>query len=507
MRCAWLAAIVVGACLAVPAWAQVVSVDVREDNATLTLQWPQPATVEVVTNNARELAVRFDQPVQYDAFAAALPRLARWVDGAFFGYDSLVLTLAMNVRGSAAVRDGKIDVILGLEARSGEAPSEPPPSTEARKRLRQLKANLLWSKGQAEAALDLLAELVRDYPNDKEFLAARGMVATRLELWRLSSTLVADAQTGKGEQRPRNWPLRGNEHAPKVTATAIADRQGGAGDRLGVRATGHTFVGAGVRLGASYEGATVKAEPGQWLASVGGAGSQRHQGLLHLRYDGLGGNWCAIRGGASGTQPALGAECALWSIVGATALAATWDEPRWDLPVFAGLGTVRTGVHISQAARSFGDLGRALAGELSGRLSAGYEVWKAGASLAGLAAQGQVQYVSWRARPRWTAAWSFQHFTPLGDPPKGALGQVLPRFHIHNLVGGVQWNLWQWLTIDAYAGYGLNLWGPNAVQLGGGLGWAPAAGLQASLRAQQGLVPTAVGSTSTALFASVGHAW
>lgn len=493
--------------LASPAEAQLVNVAATGDSAVLTLAWPQPATVEVEANDARELVLRFDQPVQYDAFAAALPQVARWVAGAFFGYDSLVLTFAPGASGGAQVRDGKIEVTLQIPAKGGDVAAEPPPSDEARKRLRQLKANLLWSKGQAPAALDLLGELLREYPNDKALLAARGMVATRMELWRLASALVADAQVASGPQRARNWPLRGNEHAPKVAAAVTADRQGGAAERIGVRASGHTFVADGVRLGAAYEGAAVHSEPGQWLAQNGVADRQRHQAQLLLRADGLGGNWCAARGGVAGLQPTVGAECALWSTLGATALAATWDEPRWELPVFAGLGVSRSSIQLSQNFRSFGDAGRNLSGELSGRLAVGFESWRAGGTQSALSAQGQIQFVSWRARPRWTAAWSFQHLQPLGTGGSAALAQVLPRFHLHNLVGGVQWNLWQWLTIDAYGGYGLSLWGANAVQFGGGIGWAPAAGVQASVRLQQGLVPSAIGSTSTALVASLGHTW
>ena len=494
--------------LAQPLWAQLVTSDHQPaagptSAVKLTLAWPQPVTV-VSQMPPGELVLRFDQPINYDAFAAVVPRLSAWVSAAFFGFDSLVLKLTVGCTAEVTLVDGKVVVHLSLP-HTGHTEVAATAPTAGRVRLRRLKADVMWATGQTWQAAEILDQLSQENPDSPELLAARSVVATQLERWRQASEHLDQAARLQNHASRGHWPIRGSEHAPRSMVEMVRDSQTGVGDRLGLRASGHTFLAAGLRAGAAYE----------W-AHMATLSADRHIGSVHLRLDGRSGSWCAARGGASGADLFAGGQCGLWSTLGTTTLSANFAEPRMDLPAFASLGLTRHELGVSQSVRSLSSVGRALAGEVSAQFNAGWQQWTASSAQShGIAAGAAVQYTSRRARPRITAAWLVQHWQPLSgsaaDPVQSSTGggfaSLLSRFHVHTAALGVQVPLWQWLMADVHGGYGINAFGSNSVVFGGGIGWTPASGPRASLRYQSGMVPTGAGATLASATAALGWAF
>jgi len=501
-----------------PALAQVVSTNLadRRDPATVEvhLHWPQPARCEV-EQTAEELVLRFDQPVDYDAFGTLAPRLSHWVTAAFFGYDSMALKLAPGVRTSVEVRNGSILLKLTATEADSQATQEmpetatPTAATQVKARLQRLKAELLWSTGDAWEASELLAQMQRDKPQDVELLAVRSVVETRLGRWRLASAHLDRAAELQHLERRGDWPVRGSEHAPRAEAAWLRDRIDGGVGRDGLRLAGHTFLHPGLRLALGYEFAA--------LPPVSGPVQMTQLITAGLRQDFENGSWLALRAGGNQEQGGVVAEGESWDAWGATRLTLAYRELRWDLPVLASLGARRDGIGATRTLRSWSSLGRALHGDISGQIAVHLERWTAEhetGPLSDLLTLASLRYVSWYARPRLSLAWSAQHLeileheTGAVSPHRGkALAAALVRNQIHLLTVGAQLPIWRWLSADVLAGHALSVWGQDAAQFGAGLAWQPPTGFRIAVRYQRGLVPGGYDAVSSNLLVTAGGAF
>ncbi len=511
--------------LATPAFAQMIAtnLDLPRDPGTVEVElaWPQPTRCEV-KQTAEELVLRFDQPVDYDVFRTLAPRIATWVNSASFGYDSMVLQLTPGTRAAVTGRDGK--VVLTLTANLSDVQANPelpqtatptatataPPS--ARDRLLRLKAELLWTMGDAWEASELLAQLAQDKPNNVELLAVRSVVETRLGRWRLASADLDKAARLQGLEGRGDLPARGSEHAPRVETTYLHDRIDGGVGRDGVRTTGHAFLLPGLRLTLSHEidrflYPSFPHDSGLDMVFTAG-----------LRQDFQSGSWLALKAKSDFSQVGVVAEGGLWDPWGGTRLTATWHELFKDLAGFLGYYGWRDAVGATRTLRSWSDLGRTLHGDITGQIGIHLERWTNPndtgpvSDLLGLAS---LRYVSWYAKPHLSVTYSAQHVQILEHEPVGGkspfpdhyLASLIVRNQIHVLTLGAQLPLWRWLSVDALGGYAVSVWGEDAAQFGGGLAWQPPTGFRAAVRYQRGMVPGGYGAVSSNLAVTAGGAF
>lgn len=500
-----------------PALAQVLTTDLpavpTETYAvTVKMTWPQPAQVQI-EEPPGELVLRFDRPLDYEAFAALAPRISRWAPGLFLGYDSLVLRLAPQVQPLVLVEDGVVVLKLALPRQNLADFEETQPQPDARLRLHLLKANLLWSTGETWAASQLLEQLLQQNLQNVEILTAQSVVESRQGRWRRASLAVDQARRLEGAETRGDLPVLGSEHAPRMAALWLHDTEDGGTQRDGLRLQGHVFLAAGLRVLLGYELAKLDADAGTPLgAQLGTDGTLSHLGALGLRYDGLSGSWLMARGTATVDGAGAVLEGELWDRLGGTRLVLGWAEPRWDLPTLAAIGATRDALGLVRTLRAWRALGRALHGEVSGQLGLHLERWRAGrddAEVTDLMGQFSLLYTTWFAKPRFFVSYTAQHLEPL-DRQLGSVNspQVLTAIfqqnQVHSFQAGAQLPLWRWLSVEAFGGYALSVWSNNGALYGGSINWQPPSGLRASIRYQRAL--TSIGSAHFAsnLLASLG---
>jgi len=473
------------------------------------MSWPAPVIAEVKERRG-EIVLRLDQPINRSAFIALAPRIGRWVKNIQLGYDSVVIQLATKVTAQVFQTKGKI--LVKLSGRRGSSSTPTSGKRAARHRLAFLKAVLLWSMGEIWQAAHLLEEMGRKRPKNIEILSARSVVENRQGRWRKSSSLLRRANKAQGLPSRGMLPIRGSEHAPRAQLSWYRDDQedGTAGN--GMVVSGHGFVSPGLRLYLGYQYAEVNGQDGSPLAALLDDGGQSSH-LLRFggRQDLMDGSW--ISAGAIGTPQPSGAVVhgQLWDRWGATGLSLTFREPRWQLPVLVGLGAIRDAVSITRTLRSWRHLARPLRGQISARTSVQLERWRvsgANSALTNMTASGSLLYLSWRARPRLWAEYTIWHLQPLtadsGEAGHTVLVAAFARSHMHTLIMGAQYPLWQWLRAEAFLGYSVSYWNRNAAQFGGSLSWSPPDGLQAFARYQRVVRPSTYGTMTTKLTIHAG---
>ena len=503
---------------------QVVATELTGTAATLTLTWPQAATVAAEQTGA-ELVLRFNQKVSYEAFAATYPRLGKWLAAADFGYDSVVLTLQPGAAAVAELQNGSIVLRLTQAAVEAVAPEGPTPPLHADegglKRLQLLKAALAWATGEVWEAAELLEVLAAQDPTNSDVLGAKSVVEARLGRWRHATLYNDRAQALVGTADRSGLPLRGSEHAPRVVAQWRADDLPGVAMRMGVRAQGHGFVADGLRLTAAYERADVTAAAGGLLAPAAVGTAPQPQSLtdhladVGLRYDAPSGSWWHVRGLATPAGAGVAGHGELWDRYGTTWLSASANEPLWDLASLVALQATRSSVGIGRRVGAWAELGRALGGDLTAQFSAHLERWHAARDPGGqtdLIATASAQFATQTEHPRMLVSYAVSHLQVLSDPiaaGKGGskLASVLARHHLHVATVGLQWPLWQWLAVSGFGGYGLSVYSANSAQFGGAVGWQPPTGFQALIQVQRGVSTDAYGVAASTLRATAGMAF
>lgn len=496
------------------AQAQVLTTDLPEAGTstavTVTMTWTEPAHVEA-TRTGDEFVLRVSQPILYAAFRDLAPRLQEWVLAADFGYDSMVMRLAPCVVARAETQNGAVLLHLRL----GDAPAaETLPETTggAQRRLRFLKAAVLWARGETWEASQTLAELAAVAPKDADVATAQVAVETRQDRWRAAAQ-AADRVRGVPVAASGQRPVTGSAQVPEAMAQWLHDDQGGQIWRDGARAWGHAFLTAGWRATGQAEFARWNVSSGSSLApSVAQLGDTNVQGGLGLRYDALSGSWLALR--AVGTTNGFGAvaQAELWDRVGATQLLMSVAEPRWELPSLTAIGAERAAVVLSRTVRAWPALSRVLQGEIQASLSGTLERWTSQRDpgpVTDFGAHWSLRYATWFSRPRLALTWSGQHLEILNDSPSAAapqreLGALVVRNHIELLTLSAELPLWRWLQLRAFGGYGWSIWGNNPVQYGGELTWQPPSGLRALVNYQQGITPESHGATLSVLRVQLG---
>ncbi len=520
---------------AAPARAQLVDLhrgadatDSSRAQATLTLTWPVPASVQATVQASAqpgqggdEWLLHFDQPLDFSAFAALATPLQPWVAAMSLGYDSMVLRLQPGVVASAEVNAGR--VVLTLSKVVADAAPAPASAAEvnlqARARLKRLKASLLFSLGEFWQAATLLDQLRAEAPDDPELLRMQSSVEARLSRWRRASSfldLAVSAGSGGpvGEAPRAGLPLAGSPDAPQARLELRRDGQQDIARRDGLAISGHVFLGSGVRVVGSYELARPElVGTGLWL----GAGAvERHRGGLGLRWDDWGGSWIGaeLAFSAEGVGGTVQAE--LWDRFGGTQLRAAAAVPRWETAALAALQAERDGITLQRSFRTWPTLGRALRGEVQAEISATIERWRAievtgGAERSDWVAQGTLRYISFAVRPRLWASYTVRVLGALGGAAaigsaggttverlrtRGRLDAIVTPSHVHVGTVGAQLAIWRWWSVDGHIGYGLNLDGPGALQLGAATVWRPPTGLFAELRYGRGLATSTIAATT-----------
>lgn len=499
--------------------AQIVSVDAPQADASsvvLTLYWPQPAQATAELDR-QEWVIRCTQPLNYEAFAQVMPRLQKWVISAFFGYDSMVFTLAPGATVQATNTAGKVQ--LRLQSTQVTAPPRDDSAQavtgdeHAARRLQFLKATLLWSFGQTWQASELLEQMRQVDPKNSDILNAQGVVEQRQGRWRAAAEALDRANTLQGIENRRDLPPRGTEHAPRVLAEFAHDEQSGQVTREGLRLNGHAFLAAGVRLSFGYEFAQLQAPTGSLLAAALPSGELTdHLGILGLRYDAPSGSWLGLRLSGTSNQVGLGVHAELWDRFGATQLSATAAETRWDLPSLAALNATRDGVGVARSVRAWNSLGRALAGDITLQMAGYLERWTSQrdpSTVSDMLLSGGVQYATWWTKPQIFFGYAVQHLQPLDDAPapsapRHELSTIIVKSHFHLLSGGARYLLWRWLSVSGFGGYGLSYFSDNTAQFGGELAWQPPSGLRGTVRYQFGVSPESYGNATSTLRIGVG---
>lgn len=498
--------------------AQIVSLDGADTNTavTVTLYWPQPAqaTAEL---KGQEWVIRCSQPLNYEAFAQAMPRLRRWVVGAFFGYDSMVFTLAPGVTAQALDSAGKVQLRLQLsQAQTPEHEPErdnKPENTQGAQRLQFLKATLLWSLGETWQATEMLSQMQMLDPKNPDILNAQSVVENKLGRWRAAAQAVDRANALQGIEERKDLPPRGSEHAPRLLAELAHDEQAGQATRDGLRLNGHAFVAPGLRLTFGYEFAQVQAPAASLLSSaLAGSETSNHLGSLGVRYDAASGSWLGLRLSGTANQVGLGVNAELWDRFGATQLSGTVAETRWDLPSLAALNATRDGVGVSRSVRAWNALGRALSGDITLQLAGYLERWTSERDpgmVSDLLLSAGLNYATWWTKPQFFVGYAVQHVEVLDDTPASAarrheLAAILVKSHIHLVSGGARYLLWRWLGLAAFGGYGVSYFTDNTAQFGGELAWQPPSGLRANVRYQFGISPESYGNATSTLRIGVG---
>lgn len=470
---------------------------------TLTLTWPQAVHAEFSVRG-RELVIRADQPLDFASFAAVAPQIRRWIVAANVGYDSMVWTLADEVEAQPAVREGIVVIRLNLP---GEAPPpEPPPADAARFRLKYLKATLLWSVGELPQAAELLETLAAEQPGNREIRAAQSVVETRLGRWRRASEFYAMAS---GDPAARERPVQGSEQAARIAVEGVYDYASN-GDQQGIRATGYGHLANGWRLGSSAFWLYARQSGDNWSTKY-------HPwlgGNLDARIDARAGHWLAVGPGFSLMGPSGRSEVGFWSATGATRLIAVYREAAAETPALSGLAFLRSTLGVVRAVRNVVPLARAIAGDVTGSVGARIDWWHSvlsgrfypdGGEATTLSMTAQLQYVSWRTRPRLTVQYNLSHLQSGLAAQSGPVPPMLATAHVEGLTFGLQQPLFSWLAAEAYAGGGINFFGPNTVQLGASLNWTPQTGPRASLRYSFGASAATLGQYLQSTVASV--AW
>ena len=457
---------------------------------TLSLSWSQPVEV-AFTPGPGELIMRADQPLDHSGFVALAPRLTPWVSGIFLGYDSLVMKLVPGARAETRPGSSGVSITLSVVTPGRQRPAaRPSTSQSSRRRLQFLKASLLWSTGDAWPAAELLRQMSADRPDDAEILAARSLVESRVGRWRLASSHLDRSRVLQGLAGRGELPVDGDINAPGARVEVVQEEQQGGAKRTGLRAGGHAFLLAGLRLLLDYEYAHVGA-------------SAAHLAKIGARHDMRSGSWVSASARAASQSSGAVADGELWDRFGATRLSLAWNEPRWELPVLVALGATRDAIGLKRSLRSWSEVGRVLRGDVSGELSAHLERWHARDEADGLSdlfANVSIRYNSWYARPRLWAEYAVSHLHVIEvNSGGGGLASALTRSHVHALTVGVVHPLWRWLQVSGFGGYALSYWGDDAALYGAALWWQPPTGLRGSVHFRQGLDSSTYGRATQAL--------
>ena len=538
-RAAALAVLVValGVCVlfASPAQAQLVDLqrgvdvaDASRAQVTLTLTWPQPASVEA-SQSGDEWLLRVDQPLDFSVFAALATPLQPWVAAISLGYDTMVLRLQPGVVAAAESNAGRVVLTLSRTVDAAEAP----PATgtdanlQARARLKRLKASLLFSLGEFWQAAALLDQLRAADPDDAELLRMQSSVEARLGRWRRASSFLDRAVSAgrgvaardvaaAGAEAPRaGLPLAGSPEAPQARLELRRDSQQDIASRDGLALRGHVFLGAGVRVGGDYELARPELTgSGLWF----GRGSvDRHRGTISARWDDWSGSWIGAEAALSGRGVGGALAGELWDRYGGTRIQLATAMPRWETAALAALQAERDGLTLERSFRTWPTLGRALRGEVQAEVLASIERWRAvdgtaDAQRSDWVTAATLRYLSFAVRPRIWASYTVRILgvfeqdgasagVAVGGPTPAQraaqrLAAIVAASHVHVASVGAQLALWRWWSVDAHIGYGLNVNGPGALQLGAATVWRPPTGFWAELRYGRGLATTAIAATT-----------
>ena len=489
------------------------------------LTWSEPASVSA--ERARdELILRFDRPVDHASVSALAVPLQRYVAGLWSGYDSLVLRLQPGVDAEAQATQGRVRIALWRSEAVALADDATPQGAEApaadggRRRLRRLKADLLFSLGRPLEAIAALSALRADAPNDPSLALAQSAIESSIGRWRRAAALYAEGQALQGMASRTGRPLAGSAEAPQLLAHLVYDHQAATATRRGLRLAGHGFVADGWRASFAAELADSAVEAG-----VGGglASGLAIQALVGARYDAFAGHHLALMGGGGGGGAALLATAGRWDALGETALRLAYGEARWELPATAALRTRRDAVEIVRTFRPTATTSRALHGELRSELRGHVERWRPGdvdvwrdAAVLGAVSR----YTSWAARPRLWLQLSARAFLPFAVSPPPAVGSpkslgaaragrmaIAARSRVLAIDAGAELRIGRWWQLEAQLGHGWNLDGPDAIQVGAALTARPPIGLFGGFRLHRGLAPSAGAPATTAATLQVGAAF
>ncbi len=511
--------------------AQVVDLRTASDNSDgralceVWLTWSEPATVGA-ERERDELILRFDRPVDHASVSALATPLQHYIAGMWSGYDSLVLRLQPGVEAEAQAVQGRVRVALWRNEAMALAEDATPqtaqarPADEGRRRLRRLKADLLFSLGKPLEAIAALSALRADAPDDPSLALAESAIESSIGRWRRAAALYAEGQRLQGAKASQGRPLPGSAEAPQLIGHLVYDHQAGAASRRGLRLAGHGFVSDGLRASFAAELADSTVEPGVGNGLQSGLAIQA---LVGARYDAFGGHHLALMGGGGGGGAALLASAGLWDVLGETALRLAYGEARWELPATAALRTRRDALEIVRTFRPTAAMSRALRGELRTELRGHVERWRPGEvdvsrDAAVLGAVGR--YTSWAARPRLWLQLSARAFLPFAVSPPPSPGSakavgaaragllaIAARSRVLAIDAGAELRIGRWWQLEAQLGHGWNLDGPDAVQVGAALMARPPIGLLGGLRVHRGLAPSAGAPATTSATLQVGAAF
>jgi len=166
--------------------------------ASLTLSWPGTVKAEH-TLDGRELTLRFSRPIGAARVDTIAERLAGWVDGVQYGYDSVLLVLAPDVAATVTTaRDG-------VRVAFAPAPRAAAPSDEdraAERRLDYFRAVTMMEEGRAGEARVLLDTMLANDPKDREAVDLLAQVAERQGRWREAVGLYGRALELSPDSKP-----------------------------------------------------------------------------------------------------------------------------------------------------------------------------------------------------------------------------------------------------------------------------------------------------------------
>ena len=516
-------ALAAAATFAAPAMAQWVTVsgspqDQTERTVRVELLWSAPVGAQV-EQTADELVIRVDRPLVHAALAAAATRISRWVGGVFVGYDSLVLKLTPGTVATVATSGARVTITLRAAAPTSSAQARPGGAggaeghgaQDAARRLRMLKATLLWTTGDVWQAGQVLQGLRQQGPDDARLQAAHALVEARLSRWRRAAALMQLASADAGTSGRGRLPVAGSAHAPVGRGRFVSEQQDNGVARTELRADGHFFIADGLRVVVDYRFARLSATPSTAGVALLPDEDAHHRAAVGMRFDAMQGSWLSADVRATSQTTGAVVQAELWDPLGGTRIVAGLDEPRWELPAFTAVGAIRDGVGITRSFRSVSGVGRLLRGQVQARFSGFLERWRTAegdASLTDLLLTGSVRYVSWRDRPRWWAQYAVMRLDVRDrtSAPGGTdrLASLLTSSQVHAATAGARLTLWRWLAADAFGGYSLSSPGGGAAQFGAGLSWTPPIGFTASADFARVVTPSSFGLGTQRLTLAAG---
>jgi hypothetical protein len=321
----------------------------REDprEMEIAVDWGKPLPVRA-SASGRELIVRTGQPVPPEAAAKLAEVPPEWLAGAATGYDSVLLTAALDVEWKWRTEGNRL-VIRLREKHTGGGRLAAGRNELLRAQIDRLRGRLAQAEQRYESLL-----ATGSGPGQTDALLGLAALEHQIGHWRradqLTSGLITRQEAGSEPARRLNDEVHRSQR-DRVEIATQSTSIGSGWTQTTARATGHTLLSPSLRIGFDLEAGRGKVAVFQQSDGRRGVfdGTVR-RGEVYLQADTAGGSiWRASLLGAEKAGAALHWERGdLW---GATSAQAEYRRPFWGFAEGLAQGGIRDRIELMRRQR------------------------------------------------------------------------------------------------------------------------------------------------------------